>query len=344
MTYLKPSKCTHASDGGVQVRPLVIGRREGSPGLTLPPGGRAGWVPCRCCSAKRAAAPKRSRLLGHFRSERTCDARSASRTRGPHNDALVPSPRSSAFDPARRPQRLADAAHAAALPVGLSGPCAVRARMSARGQARHRQRSDPAEKHRRLAVAGDAGDCRRAGRTGCPGRGLRPAAAVDVVLHRVARVLLRQRDAGGDAHAGAEDLPPSALAVAALPPGAAHWRRDPRDRPRHPRHLVADQLHALFDPADADRDHAGRRLPGLALRSLVRRDRRRELDDLHRLHGQRDQLAHGLPSPLERARVPRHSRARSTRCSISRRSSTSATRTTRHVATTRRWRPASARP
>ena len=44
---------------------------------------------------------------------------------------------------------------------------------------------------------------------------------------------------------------------------------DARDRPGHPRHLFADQLHPVFDPADADRDHTGLCLSALELRNLA---------------------------------------------------------------------------
>ena len=56
-----------------------------------------------------------------------------------------------------------------------------------------------------------------------------------------------------------QGVPPSACAVAALPSGAPDRRPHARRRARPARHLHADQLRAVLDPADAGRDRAGLR-------------------------------------------------------------------------------------
>ena len=68
------------------------------------------------------------------------------------------------------------------------------------------------------------------------------------------------------------------------------------------RHLDADRLHAVFDPADADRDRAGLGDPRYPLRRLVHRHHARRARHIHRLHGDDHRMAHRLPPADERAR------------------------------------------
>ncbi|WP_309546708.1 hypothetical protein [Chromobacterium violaceum] len=48
---------------------------------------------------------------------------------------------------------------------------------------------------------------------------------------------------GGGAKRGAQCVPPSVQAVAALPPGAPHRRHEPRHRARHQGHRLSVELH-----------------------------------------------------------------------------------------------------
>ena len=108
------------------------------------------------------------------------------------------------------------------------------------------------------------------------------AAAVDDAVHRAARVPVRQGDAARGAHDRARGVPPPARAVAALPPRAPDRRAHARRRARPARHLDADQLRAVLDPADAGRDRARVRRSCRALRLDVHRDHRRRARALHR--------------------------------------------------------------
>ncbi len=79
--------CIGPCDVGVALPPARRGG-SGEECTSLPLGERAGWVPCSCSSAERAAAPERSRRFSlerarsaRNRSECTCDRRSRSRTR-----------------------------------------------------------------------------------------------------------------------------------------------------------------------------------------------------------------------------------------------------------------------
>ena len=126
-----------------------------------------------------------------------------------------------------------------------------------RGEARERRRAAPAEADRRQPRRATTAALARAARAA---RRLRPAAPVDDGVHRAARVPVRQGHAARGAQDRAAGVPPSARAVAALPPRAADRRPHARRRARPARHLDADQLHAVLDPADARRDRArGRR-------------------------------------------------------------------------------------
>ena len=116
---------------------------------------------------------------------------------------------------------------------------------------------------------------------------------------------------------------------------AADRRPHARRRARPARHLDADPVRAVLDPAHAGRDHAGVGDPDRALRLDVHGDHRRRARRLHRVHRARHRVAHALPAHDERARLARPTRARSTACSTTRPSSTSATRTGRRAATTR---------
>ena len=167
-------------------------------------------------------------------------------------------------------RRLARDPHAAAVPLGVQGPRDRGAAGAGRRQGRQRRRAGPAEADRRQPRPAD-GDARRAARAA---RRLRRAAPVDDGVHRAARVPVRQGDAARGAHDRARGLPPPACAVAALSPRAADRRAHPRRRARHARHLDADQLHAVLDPADAGRDRPGVGDPDRALRLDVHRDHR----------------------------------------------------------------------
>ena len=174
-----------------------------------------------------------------------------------------------------------------------------------------------------------------AGRAARAAGRLRPAAAVHDAVHRAARVPVREGDAARGAQDRAAGVPPPARAVAALPPAPADRRADARRRARPARHLHADQLRAVLDPAHAGRDHAGVGDPDRALRLDVHGDHRRRARDLHRVHRAHHRVAHAFPAHDERARLARPTRARSTACSTTRRSSISATRSGRRAATTR---------
>ena len=115
-----------------------------------------------------------------------------------------------------------------------------------------------------------------------------------------------------------------------------------RDRPGHSRNLFADQLHAVFDPADADRDHAW--CFGYLLwttRSGLPRSWHELRPSTSRSRFS-DQLAHAMRRRWNELDSKAQSRAVDSACSTSKRSSTSATRTTRRAATTRRWRDSAA--
>jgi ATP-binding cassette subfamily B protein len=73
-------------------------------------------------------------------------------------------------------------------------------------------------------------------------------------FHRAARVPVRQGHAARGAHDRARSLPPSARAVAALPPRAPDGRAHARRRARDSGAFDADQLHAVLDPAHARRE------------------------------------------------------------------------------------------
>jgi ABC-type multidrug transport system fused ATPase/permease subunit len=71
------------------------------------------------------------------------------------------------------------------------------------------------------------------------------------------------------------------------------------------------------------------------VRLALRRSHLRRGRALHRLHRARHRVAHGDPAPRQRARLEGQQPAPSTACSTTRRSSTSATRSSRPAATTR---------
>ena len=141
------------------------------------------------------------------------------------------------------------------------GRVARRARVPGRGQGRERRRAAAAEGDRRQPRP----RARRCSR--CRSRCSSPTAllrAVDDAVHRAARVPVRQGDAARGAQDRAQGVPPPARAVAALPPRAADRRADARRRARPARHLDADQLRAVLDPADAGRDRARVRRSSIA--------------------------------------------------------------------------------
>ncbi len=189
--------------------------------------------------------------------------------------------------------------------MGIQGPCVICALMPGRCEGGDGIGANPAERDGRWPGSGNAersGSHRSSCRSARIDHRVRRVAAVDVAIYRAARVFLRQGDAGGDAHVGAEDISASAFAVAALPPRSPYWRRYARDRPGYSRYFIADQLYFVLDLADADRDHAGVCLSAVELRNLVCRHRRDEFDHLHRIHGVGDQLAYRCAATLERAR------------------------------------------
>ena len=98
---------------------------------------------------------------------------------------------------------------------------------------------------------------RAARRAARAARRLRAAARRDHALHRAARVPVRQGDAARGAQDRARGVPPPARAQPALPPRAPDRRPHPRRRARPARHLDADPVRAVLDPADAGRDRAG---------------------------------------------------------------------------------------
>ena len=113
-------------------------------------------------------------------------------------------------------------------------------------------------------------------------RRLRAAAPVDDGVHRAARVPVRQGDAARRAQHRARGVPPPARAVAALPSGAPDRRAHARRRARPARHLHADPVRAVLDPAHGGRDRAGLRDPDRALRLDVHRDHARRARQLRR--------------------------------------------------------------
>ena len=126
-------------------------------------------------------------------------------------------------------------------------------------------------------------------------------------------------------------------AVAALPSRAPDRRPVARHRARHQRHRQPAALPAVPDLPDAVRDPAGRGGPVGPLRLLVRGDHRRDHRRLYRLHA-RHHASGGFNSAARCSRRKARPTPRpSTACSTTRRSSISATRTTRRGASTGRW-------
>ena len=240
---------------------------------------RQRMVPRSSQEAARVAAAASRRRLTVPRADRVRFAK----LNGDRSPACAGSRRGDAVDPEydaspsrfaasaarRRPRRrLARDPHAAAVPVGVQEPRHRRDGRAGRGEARERRRAAADEGDRRQprrADGGTRGPARAA-------RRLRAAAAVDHGVHRAARVPVRQGHAARGAHDRARSLPPSARAVAALPPRAPDGRAHARRRARTAWHLDADQLHAVLDPAHARRDRARCRDHGRALRLDVHRD------------------------------------------------------------------------
>ena len=186
-----------------------------------------------------------------------------------HPDARGRRPRrnSPASRPHRRPGR---GREAAALPVGIPRPRAAGPRLPHRRQAREHHGAGGDEAHRRRALGAEAGDRH----PGDDARRLRALARVLDALQRAARHRVREGRPARHAPHRARGVPPPARAVAALPPRAPDRRAHARHRARHARHLHAALLHGVQRAADAARDRAGHRVPGVALRRVVRRDHR----------------------------------------------------------------------
>jgi len=152
---------------------------------------------------------------------------------------------------------------------------------------------------------------RRTGRQGAAagaagaGGGLWRAAIFDFAVHRTARTDFRPRHATR----GADHLPAGvrapACAFATLPPGAADRRPDARHRTRHARHRFADQLYAVFDPADAGGNLAGAGHPAGQIRNQLCLDHRCHADRLYRPHHRHHQLAHPSAARSQRTRLGR---------------------------------------
>ena len=249
---------------------------------------------CRCTAATTDRAAGRSRRFAKL----TARPLAALAQESPRRDAVrlasPPHPMrhhaSSAAAARLRPRRrLARDRHAAAVPVGVQGP-----RASSRSLALVAAKVANVGVPLLLKEIVDSLDARDGGarRAARAARRLRPAAPVDDGVHRAARVPVRQGDAARGAHDRARGLPPPARAVAALPPRAADRRPHARRRARPARHLDADQLHAVLDPADAGRDRARRGDPGRALRLDVHRDHADGARALHRRDDPHHRLAH----------------------------------------------------
>ena len=245
----------------------------------------ASWVTA-ATSGSAAAGARRRRACGEDRRRTqviscptTPTRRRPRRSRSDRCAARASSPAR-----ARARRRLARDRHAAAVPLGVQGP-------RARGAGWRWSRAKVANVGVPLLLKEivDSLDPRDRGAGGAAraARRLRPAAPVDDAVHRAARVPVRQGDAARGARDRAQGVPPPARAVAALPPRAPDRRPDARHRARHARHLDADQLHAVLDPADAGRDRAGGGGPDRALRLDVRRDHAGGARALHRCHGAR---------------------------------------------------------
>jgi len=97
-------------------------------------------------------------------------------------------------------------------------------------------------------------------------------------VHRAcASFFFAQGHAAAVHNAGPADFPPPAFALPALPPGSPAHRPVTRgNRSRHPRHFLAGQLHAVFDPCRRWSSSARCRLPAWHYEIGFRGDPRRE--------------------------------------------------------------------
>ena len=98
-----------------------------------------------------------------------------------------------------RPRRLADGPHAAAVPAGVQGPRAARARLPDRGETRQRRRAAGAQADRRRLTLPPAGQMLVLPVALLVAYGA--AAPVDDGVHRAARIFVRQGHAARGAHA-----------------------------------------------------------------------------------------------------------------------------------------------
>ena len=197
-------------------------------------------------------------------------------------------------------RRLADHTHAAAVPARVSRSCRSRAGVSGSGQDRNCRRAAGHEGHRRpFDHRQHKPGCHSA--AGASGRIWR-ATLVDDRLHRTAGIPVRESDSARGPDDRAQDVSPSACAVAALPPRPAHGRAYARHRTRHARHIVADRIHAVLHPADSDRDHTGVGDSDRALRRLVHRHHACSTRAVHLLHRDDNRVENQFPSADERGR------------------------------------------
>ena len=233
---------------------------------------------------------------------------------GSVNDArprLFPSSRRGRHRPALAQPRLGDDPQADPVPVGIQGTRRPRDGVPHRRETRECRRADHSQEHRRWPERHAAAAGRRDCAAGRAARCLRTPAPVDNAVHRAARVLLLARHAARSAQDRARGVPSPARAFIALPSRAADRRPHARHRARNARHLDADLVRAVLDPAHTARDRARHRHPVCALRLDLRRHHDRHADRLHRLHDRRHRVA-DPPSPHdERARLEgEHARGR----------------------------------